>query len=271
MKRAATLSALVCLLAVTAAAPASPDAAGRPHRHQGTLLDSVPKKGVLKVCTTGDYAPFTKLDPSDGTYSGVDIEMARDLAKSLGAKPEFVATTWANLTKDVAAGRCATAVGGVSITLPRARQVYFSEPTREDGKTPVVRCADKDEFGAGTLKDIDKPGTTVVVNPGGTNEEFTRAHIKRATIRLHPENTTIFQEIVDGRADVMMTDASETLYQSKIHPELCSLHPEKPFTFSEKAYATPRGDDEFKAYVNQFVHLATHDGTYAKYEAEWMK
>ncbi|QEV16843.1 transporter substrate-binding domain-containing protein [Streptomyces alboniger] len=271
MKRAATLAALVCLLAATAAAPALPDAGARPDRHYGSLLDSVPRKGVLKVCTTGDYAPFTKLDPAGKKYSGVDIEMARDLAKSLGAKTKFVATTWANLTKDVAARRCDIGVGGVSITLPRARQVYFGEPTREDGKTPIVRCADKGRFGAGTLKDIDKPGTRVIVNPGGTNEEFARAHIKRATITLHPENTTIFQEIIDGRADVMMTDASETRYQSRIHPELCSLHPEKPFTFSEKAYAIPRGDDEFKAYVDQFVHLATHDGTYAKYEAEWMK
>lgn len=274
MKRAATLSALVCLLAITAAAPAAPSSPyareSAKYTYKGTL-DSVPKKGVLKVCTTGDYAPFTKLDPADGTYTGVDIDMARDLAKSLDAKPKFVATTWANLTKDVASRRCDIGVGGVSITLPRARQVYFSEPTREDGKTPVVRCADKDKFGAGTLADIDRPGTTVIVNPGGTNEQFARAHIKQATIKLHPENTTIFQEIIDGRADVMMTDASETLYQSKIHPELCSLHPEKPFTFSEKAYATPRGDDEFQEYVDQFVHLAKHDGTYAKYEAEWMK
>ncbi|MFK4071602.1 transporter substrate-binding domain-containing protein [Streptomyces sp. NPDC029674] len=279
MKRAVTLSALVCLLAVTAAAPASPDAGQRSSdanrrpegHHARSLLDAVPKKGVLRVCTTGDYAPFTKLDPAAGTYSGVDIKMARDLAKSLEARPKFVATTWADLTKDVAARRCDIGVGGVSITLPRARQVYFSEPTREDGKTPIVRCADKDRFGAGALSDIDKPGTTVVVNPGGTNEQFTRANIKQATIKLHPENTTIFQEIIDGRADVMMTDASETLYQSKIHPELCALHPDKPFTFSEKAYAMPRGDDEFKAYVDQFVHLATHDGTYAKYEAEWMR
>ncbi|WP_223773334.1 transporter substrate-binding domain-containing protein [Streptomyces sp. 135] len=270
MKRAATLSALACLLAVTAAAPTSPGAAKRPERpYLGSLLDAVPKRGVLKVCTTGDYAPFTKLDPAGRTYSGVDIEMARDLAKSLDAEPRFTATTWADLTGDVAARRCDIGVGGVSITPARARQVYFSEPTREDGKTPIVRCADKDRFGAGTLKDIDKKGVRVVVNPGGTNEEFTRASIKQATIRLHPENTTIFQEIIDGRADVMMTDASETLYQSRIHPELCALHPDKPFTFSEKAYATPRGDEEFKEYVDQFVHLAKHDGTYAKYEDEW--
>ncbi|MFI0216732.1 transporter substrate-binding domain-containing protein [Streptomyces lydicus] len=275
MKRAAALSVLACLLAVTAAAPASSVAPaavrgpGHPAGTKASALDTVPRRGVLRVCTTGDYRPFSYRDPRTGGYRGVDIDMARDLAKSLDATPRYVPTKWAELVGDLAAGRCDIAMGGVSITLPRARSVYFSEPTRTDGKTPIVRCADKDTYR--TLQQIDRPGTTVIVNPGGTNEQFARAHIKQATLKVHPDNTTIFDEIIAGRADVMMTDASETRYQAKIHPELCSVHPDQPFTFSEKAYALPRGDDEFKAYVDQWVHLATHDGTYAKYEAAWMK
>ncbi|MEV7381221.1 transporter substrate-binding domain-containing protein [Streptomyces lydicus] len=275
MKRAAALSALACLLAVTAAAPASSAAPaavrgpGHPAGTKASALDTVPRRGVLRVCTTGDYRPFSYRDPRTGGYRGVDIDMARDLAKSLDATPRYVPTTWAELVGDLAVGRCDIAMGGVSLTLPRARSVYFSEPTRTDGKTPIVRCADKDTYR--TLQQIDRPGTTVIVNPGGTNEQFARAHIKQATLKVHPDNTTIFDEIIAGRADVMMTDASETRYQAKIHPELCSVHPDQPFTFSEKAYALPRGDDEFKAYVDQWVHLATHDGTYAKYEAAWMK
>ncbi|MFG2530940.1 transporter substrate-binding domain-containing protein [Streptomyces sp. NPDC048516] len=275
MKRAATLSALACLLAVTAAAPAVPDApaggGGAPPASgaKASVLDAVPRRGVLRVCTTGDYRPFSYRDPKTGSYGGVDITMAGDLAKSLDAKPRYVATTWAKLVGDLSAGRCDIVMGGVSVTLPRARSVYFSEPTRTDGKTPLVRCADKDKYQ--TLQQIDRPGTKVIVNPGGTNEEFARAHLRRATLTVHPDNTTIFDEIIAGRADVMMTDASETRYQAKIHPELCSLHPDKPFSFSEKAYALPRGDNEFKAYVDQWVHLATHDGTYRKYEDAWMK
>ncbi|WP_030415131.1 transporter substrate-binding domain-containing protein [Streptomyces sp. NRRL S-1448] len=274
MKRAVTLSALACLLAVTAAAPAAsgaPAPAQRPAPERGrqaSTLDTVPRRGVLRVCTTGDYRPFSYRAPGTGSYRGVDIDMARDLAHSLDAEPRYVPSTWAGLVGDLAAGRCDIAMGGVSITLARARSVAFSEPTRTDGKTPIVRCADKDKYG--TLEQIDRPGTAVIVNPGGTNEEFARAHIKHATLKVHPDNTTIFNEIIAGRADVMMTDASETRYQAKLHPELCSVHPDKPFTFSEKAYALPRGDHDFTAYVNQWVHLATHDGTYRKYENAWM-
>ncbi|MFG2142399.1 transporter substrate-binding domain-containing protein [Streptomyces sp. NPDC048650] len=280
MKRAATLSALACLLAATAAAPSpartpapapgsAPTAAPDIRHRATTLLDAVPRRGVLRVCTTGDYRPFSYRDPRTGKYTGIDIQMARDLAKSLDARPRYVATTWAKLVGDLAAGRCDIGMGGVSITLARARAVAFSEPTRTDGKTPIVRCADKDKYR--TLDRIDRPGTKVIVNPGGTNEEFARAHIKRAALTVHPDNTTIFDEIVAGRADVMMTDAGETRYQAKVHPQLCSVHPDKPFSFSEKAYALPRGDGEFTAYVNQWVHLATHDGTYRTYEDVWMK
>ncbi|POX36161.1 ABC transporter substrate-binding protein [Streptomyces sp. Ru73] len=288
MKRAVTLSALACLLAATAAAPtafadgASPDPSATPAgkaartakkkaapKAEPSLLDTVPRRGTLRVCTTGDYRPFTSRDRKTGTYSGIDVDMARDLAKSLDAKAVFVPTTWASLVGDLDDGRCDIAVGGVSVTLPRARKLAFSEPTRTDGKTPIVRCEDKKKYR--TLEDIDQPETRVVVNPGGTNEEFARSHLKKAGITVHDDNNTIFDEIVADRADVMMTDASETLYQAKLHPELCSVHPDEPFTFAEKAYALPRKDFQFKEYVDQFVHLATHDGTYQKYEDEWMK
>lgn len=273
MRRAVTLSALAAVLAATAAGTAL--ATGwtereKPgERRHTTLLDTVPARGVLRVCTTGDYRPFTHRDPATGEYRGIDVSMAGDLAESLDAKVRFTPTTWANLIGDLDAGRCDIAMGGVSVTLPRARTVYFSEPYLTDGKTPIVRCEDSAKYQ--TLEQIDRPGVRVIVNPGGTNEQFARANIKRATLTVHPDNTTIFDEIIAGRADVMMTDASETRYQAKIHPELCAVHPDQPFTFSEKAYALPRGDEEFKEYVDQWVHLATRDGTYRGYADAWMK
>ncbi|WP_413801966.1 transporter substrate-binding domain-containing protein [Streptomyces iranensis] len=289
MRRTVTLSALAAVLAATAAGSAlavgsasqptshptsqaesaQVNAADRARQQRGTLLDRVPERGVLRVCTTGDYRPFSHRDPKSGAYTGIDIKMAGDLAKSLDAKPKYVPTTWATLVDDLAAGRCDVGMGGVSVTLARARKASFSEPYLTDGKTPIVRCEDKDKYR--TLEEIDQPGVRVVVNPGGTNEQFARAHIKQATLTVHPDNTTIFDEIIAGRADVMMTDASETRYQSAIHPELCAVHPDEPFSFSEKAYVLPRGDVQFKEYVDQWVHLATHDGTYKKYEDEWMK
>ena len=63
---------------------------------------------------------------------------------------------------------------------------------------------------------------------------------------MHPDNVTIFQQIVDGKADLMMTDAIEARLQSRLHPELCAVHPQQPFDFAEKAYLLPR-DEAFNA------------------------
>ena len=133
-------------------------------------------------------------------------------------------------------------MGGVSVTLDRQKIGFFSAPYLREGKTPIARCADQDKYQ--TLADIDRPGVRVIANPGGTNERFDRAHLHAADIVLYPDNLTIFDELAKGDADVMITDASETRFQQKLHPNvLCAIHPDKPFDFAEKAYwmaARPR-------------------------------
>src|SRR5687768_6258057 len=68
-------------------------------------LDTVLQQGQLRVCTTGDYKPYT-FKGEDGEYSGIDIAMARSLADSLGVKVEWVQTTWKTLMPDMLAGKC---------------------------------------------------------------------------------------------------------------------------------------------------------------------
>lgn len=234
---------------------------------QETRLDDIIKRGTLRVGTTGDYLPFTSLDKATQTYRGFDIDMAEALAKALGVKVEFVQTTWPNLMKDFESGDFDIAMGGISITLDRQKKGFFSTPVMRDGKTPIARCADKDKYE--TIAEIDKPGVRVIVNPGGTNERFARANIKNAKIDVHNDNVTIFDEIAKGDADLMMTDASETRYQQKLHPGvLCAVHPDKPFDFSEKAYLMQR-DVALQEFVDQWLHIATDNGSFKKIYSAW--
>ncbi|MEE1804796.1 MULTISPECIES: transporter substrate-binding domain-containing protein [unclassified Streptomyces] len=272
MHRLTVLSALALALVTTVGGTAYVTRThlareGAAQHGAGTLLDTVPERGTLRVCTTGDYRPFSYRDPATGSYTGIDIDMAENLATGLGVRPDFVATTWAELMDDFTAGRCDMAMGGISVTLARARKAYFSTPYLVDGKSAIARCGDKATYRS--LDAIDRPGVRVIVNPGGTNEVFAKARIHRATLLTHSDNATVFDEIVAGRADVMITDGSETKYQAKLHPELCAINPDKPFDFAEKAYLLPRGDKEFKEYVDQWVHLTTHNGTYDGYAAPW--
>lgn len=230
-------------------------------------LDAVLARGTLRVCTTGDYRPYTYYRP-DGRFEGIDIDLAESLAHSLGVKAAFVKTSWRTLTDDFVA-HCDIAVGGISTTLDRQRRAFFTQPTMKDGKTPIVRCADAARFQR--IDQIDQPSTRVIVNPGGTNERFARQYLTHAQLTVYPDNVTIFRQILDGHADVMVTDASETLLQQKLNPGLCSVHPNQPFQFGEKAYMVPRGDVVFQQYVDQWLHLAHETGEFQAVTDTWLK
>jgi cyclohexadienyl dehydratase len=232
-------------------------------------LDEIIKRGTLRVGMTGDYLPFTSFDKATSTFRGFDVDMAEALGKALGVKVEYVQTAWPKLMKDFEADSFDVAMGGVSITLDRQKKGMFSTPIMREGKTPIARCSDKGKFE--TITDIDKTGTRVIVNPGGTNERFAKANIKTAEIKVHPDNVTIFDEIAKGNADLMMTDASETRYQQKLHPGvLCAVHPDKPFDFAEKAYWLQR-DAALKAFVDQWLHIAMEDGSFKKIYGSWFE
>ena len=223
-------------------------------------LDAIPKAGALQVCTTGDYKPFT-LAKDDG-YEGIDIELAKSLAKALGVEAKFVRTKWADLMADFTAGRCDVAMGGISVTLERQKRAFFSAPYLVNGKAPIARCADKDRFR--TVEGIDRPDVTVVVNPGGTNERFARSAFTKAKFELWPDNVTIFDQILAGRADVMVAESIEVKVQEKQKPGLCAINPDEPLQYGEMGYLLPRGDVAFKAFVDQWLHLAKASGEFAR-------
>jgi cyclohexadienyl dehydratase len=247
---------------VAGAKPAAPAPVAAPSR-----LDDILARHTLRVCTTGDYKPYSFLRP-DGQFEGIDIDLAESLAKSLGAKAEYVKTSWSNLMNDFVA-KCDIAVGGVSTTLERQKRAFFTAPYMEDGKTPIVRCDDVDKYQ--TVAQIDQPNVRTIVNPGGTNERFAKQFFPHSQLIEYPDNVTIFKQILEGKADVMVTDASETLLQQKLNPGLCSVHPDKPFQFGEKAYLVPRGDVTFQQYVDQWLHLARSTGEFQAVVDKWLK
>ena len=223
-------------------------------------LAAVRAAGVLRVGTTGDYKPFAFRDP-DGSYRGADIDMARQLAAELGVTIAFVPTVWASLNSDFAADRCDISVGGVTILPAREKIASFSTATLVDGKRPIVRCADKDRFTS--VAAIDQPGVRVVVNPGASNEEFARGHFAHAKLTVHPDNASVFDEIVAGREDVMVTDGIEVDHQALLHPELCAAAVPAPFTRLEKAFMLPR-DPAFVAVVNQWWAAQVASGAWGR-------
>jgi cyclohexadienyl dehydratase len=223
-------------------------------------LEQILSTGKLRIGTTGDYAPFSyRAGSSDWSPAGIDIDLGRHLAAALGVEAVFIETSWPTLLDDLAAGSYDIAMSGVSRTLERQKQGYLSSAYYVGGKTPIARCDEADTYGS--LAAIDRPGVRLIVNPGGTNQQFADSHIHRAEKIVHNDNRTIFAAIMDRRADVMITDSVEVELQTARHPELCATMP-GTLSYQEKAYLMPQ-DDPWKAFVDTWLTLALADGTVA--------
>ena len=132
-----------------------------------TAVEEIQDRGVLKVGTAGDYQPMSYLDPETGDYVGFDVELAEDLADSLGVEVEYVETSWPSLMDDTLAGKFDLAICGITVTDARKEQALMSDGYFENGKTVLCRAEDADKYTS--LEAINRPEVRVMENPGEQN------------------------------------------------------------------------------------------------------
>src|ERR1700757_279059 len=145
---------LTVLAFAAVAVPASVSA----QQTQSRLFD-VTKSKKLRGCMYPLYYAISFRDPKTNELRGLDIELAGELAKELGAQLEFVESGFGTFIADLQANKCEIGMFALGATLKRAQAVEFSKPymlasiyavTKKDGKIKG-------------WSDLDTPGTKVAV------------------------------------------------------------------------------------------------------------
>lgn len=267
MRRSAFVASLGAALAGPVLAPPAFAARGAGRGVEGLRLDTVRGGGTLRVGMTGDYRPYTYL-ADDGTWSGLDVDVARALATALGVQVAFVRTAWPTMTDDLVAGMFDIAMGGVSRDPKRAAAGLLSAPYVVDGKVALIRAADRERFH--TLADLDVAATRVAVNPGGTNESFDRANLHHATVAVVEKNLAIPPLVAAGTYDAMITDGVEAALAAHTDPTLAVMNPAKPFTRLEKVYFLPKDAGGLARFVGERMRGWEADGSYARWRTAWI-
>ena len=221
------------------------------------------ERGTILFGTTGDYRPLSFCEP-DGTYWGFGIEIAKEIARRLGVNIEFKKTSWPTLTEDVLAEpqKFDLAIGGITITDARRETMLMSEGYLANGKTILCRASEADRYRS--LADIDKPEVTVMVNPGGLNEQFANENLTHANIVVHQKNEEIPTLVAEGAANVMITEITEAPYYVQTDPRLAAPLLNDPFTHGEIGVLMQKGQEDLLQIVNNVIHQMKADGSLRK-------
>jgi ABC-type amino acid transport substrate-binding protein len=221
------------------------------------------ERGTILFGTTGDYRPLSFCEP-DGTYWGFGIEIAKEIARRLGVNIEFKKTSWPTLTEDVLAEpqKFDLAIGGITITDARRETMLMSEGYLANGKTILCRASEADRYRS--LADIDKPEVTVMVNPGGLNEQFANENLTHANIVVHQKNEEIPTLVAEGAANVMITEITEAPYYVQTDPRLAAPLLNAPFTHGEIGVLMQKGQEDLLQIVNNVIHQMKADGSLRK-------
>lgn len=256
---------LTCLLA---AAVAATSLTVSPAAQAGPRLDRITDTKVLRVGTPGDYRPFA-MKEGDG-FQGHDIDLVEAMAKELGARVEYVQTSWPTLLADLAADKFDVAVGGITRNAARIRVAEMLPGYAPFGKVALVRAEMRDRFT--TPDSLNRPDVRVIKNPGGTNEQYVLQNLKQAQVGNHDRNAEIPGLIADGKGDVMITETYEARLYAKRDPRLHAAFVDAPLTPQNwLGFLLPKDDADYVRVMTFTWDLIDRRGVVRQAAAKWLQ
>jgi len=246
---------------------------GRASAPQGRAAaeSAATKRAVLRVATSGDYAPFSRAtaaapaaddaseegpEPQRFDPQGFDPDVARAYAADRGWRIEWVRFRWPQLLDDLAARRFDVAMSGITIRPERSIAGRFSVPVARTGAVVLVA-----ESAAPDLDRLDRPGVAIGVNAGGHLERVARERFPSADLRAIPDNDAVRRALWAGEVEAAVTDTLEAPHWLAGSQGLKAL---PPFTRDRKAYLFPPEAERAATDLDTWLLAREADGTLAR-------
>ncbi|MCF8034061.1 MAG: transporter substrate-binding domain-containing protein [Desulfarculaceae bacterium] len=257
LKRLCALAALAAAL-LLAAAPAL----------AGPVLDRVLKEKTLVVGIATGMPPLSA-KTAKGEFIGLDVDLVKDLAASLGVKIRFEPMAFDKLIPAAAAGEVDVAVGGITITPQRNARVFFAGPYFVSGQTLLATR----EVGAGIngLADVNRPGFSVAVAKDTTSEGAARSVMPKAKFVLTENNDAALKLVLSGKVKAMVADYPYCAVAVFRNPEAKLGTLQKPFTFEPLGLALPPGDPLWDNLVTNFLFNMEGGGKMSYLKNRWFQ
>ena len=228
-------------------------------------LQTIKKNGELRVGTTGDWDPMSMKDPATNKYKGFDIDVMRELAKDLGVKVKFVPAEWKTIVAGITADRYDISTS-VTKTPKRAEVAGFTETYYKYGTVPLVLKKNSKKFS--TWKSLNNKDVTIATTLGTSQEEKAKEFFPKSKLNSVEAPARDFQEVLAGRADGNITSSTEANKLVIKYPQLVIV-PDGEKNPAFLAMMVPKGDDEWRKYVNSWIKKKKSSGFFTKLLAKY--
>lgn len=208
---------------------------------------------VLVMGTNATFKPFEYKDGD--TVVGFDVDLAEEIAKSLGAELKIEDMSFDGLLPALESGQIDLAVAGMSVTEDRAKNVFFSDPYYVASQQIIVRTES-------SIKNrYELVNKTIGVQLGTTGDQMAR-QIKGAKVVQFPAVPNVLQELTTGRIDAAILDnAPAAQYVAGFsNLKILSL----PLSREPYAVAIKKGNQKLLDQVNRVITEMREDGRMQK-------
>jgi polar amino acid transport system substrate-binding protein len=239
-RRAAAVALAVGTLALAAGADAR-------------SIEDIRKSGTLIIATEGKFAPFNFVE--GGKPAGFEIDIANEVAKRMGVKPEWKTMGFDGLLVGLGQDRWDMVIASHGITEERSKAVTFASPhyctggviISKDGK---IRTA------------ADLTGKTVAVQTGTTYYDNVKK-LPVKDVRNFPQDASARAALETGHVDAWVTDRFVAKASLAATPGTALKMGD--FLFVERdAAAVAKGNTGLVNEIDKALAAMMSDGTYAQ-------
>lgn len=233
-----------------------------------TALERVQESGKLIVATDAAWPPFEYMEGED--VVGVDLDIAADIAESLGVELEIINVAFDSLSMYLQNGEADLALAAITVTEDRKETMEFSEPYCDACQYIIVR---EDDENVSTIEDL--AGYIIGVHLGTTGDFLASDEVNMGTLVGTGASVQQYKDLSIAAMGLNAGDVQAIVCDKILAENLCTVneglkcfeavYADGSSTLEQYAVAAAKGETDLIAKVNEVVVPEKEDGTIDQY------
>lgn len=233
------------------------------HAEQDQTWEKIKERGELRVGLSADYAPMEFEHTVNGKteYAGVDIDLAKKIAKDNNLKLKIVNMSFDSLLGALKTGKIDIIISGMTSTPERKKQVDFSDSYMMTKNIMLVKKDKVNEY-----KDIkDFNNKKVGAQKGTEQEKIAQTEIENASITSLSRLPDVILALKSGKVEGAVVEKPVAEAYLKQNPKLGISNVKFNEEEKDKVIAVPKDSPKLLSQINKTIKEVKDKGLIDKY------